>query len=141
MQYWDVHISTCFNKDTCELFILCIVPVNHLLALLVLFFCSRYSLLSFMYFVHCSILLFILLFNFILLWFFCFFVRCAFFERENFSSDPELCSGISIPLPVQVNLHTTPSIWVNKHHTADSTDFVLVLERRTYYDHRHSRIN
>ncbi len=42
--------------------------------------------------------------------------------------------GISI-------LHTTSSIRVNKHHTADSTDFVLVLERRTYYDHRHSGID
>jgi hypothetical protein len=30
---------------------------------------------------------------------------------------------------------------VNKHHTSDCTDFVLVQERRTYYDHRHSGID
>jgi hypothetical protein len=30
---------------------------------------------------------------------------------------------------------------VNKHHTADCTDFVLVKERRTYYDHRHSGLD
>jgi hypothetical protein len=41
--------------------------------------------------------------------------------------------GISI-------LHTTSSMRVNKH-TADCTDFVLVLERRTYYNHRYSGID
>jgi hypothetical protein len=30
---------------------------------------------------------------------------------------------------------------VNKHHTADCTDFVLVCEREAYYDHRHSGID
>ncbi len=29
---------------------------------------------------------------------------------------------------------------VNKHHTSDCTDFVLVQEWAAYYDHRHSRI-
>jgi hypothetical protein len=32
-------------------------------------------------------------------------------------------------------------IRVNKHHTADSTDFVLVWERRTYYHHGHCGID
>jgi hypothetical protein len=30
---------------------------------------------------------------------------------------------------------------VDKHHTSDCTDFVLVLEREAYYDHRHSGIH
>jgi hypothetical protein len=30
---------------------------------------------------------------------------------------------------------------VNKHHTSDCTDFVLVKERVAYYDHRHSKID
>jgi hypothetical protein len=30
---------------------------------------------------------------------------------------------------------------VNKHHTSDCTNFVLVLERVAYYDHRHSGID
>jgi hypothetical protein len=30
---------------------------------------------------------------------------------------------------------------VNKHHTSDCTDFVLVYERVAYYDHRHSEID
>jgi hypothetical protein len=40
-------------------------------------------------------------------------------QREKFNSDPGLCSGILI-------LHTTSSIRVNKHRTADSTNFVFV---------------
>jgi hypothetical protein len=35
----------------------------------------------------------------------------------------------------------SPSMHVNKHHTSDCTDFVLVLEQAAYYDHRHSRID
>ncbi len=30
---------------------------------------------------------------------------------------------------------------VNKHHTSDCTDFVLVKERVAYYEHRHSVID
>jgi hypothetical protein len=35
---------------------------------------------------------------------------------------------------------SSPSMQVNKHHTSDSTVFVLVQERVAYYDHRHSGI-
>jgi hypothetical protein len=51
-------------------------------------------------------------------------------KKNNF--DPELCSGISIPLkeevpyPLYLLPVSTSSSRVNKHHTADSTDFVLV---------------
>jgi hypothetical protein len=43
------------------------------------------------------------------------------FKREKNNSDPELCSGYFNPAT-----HSSSSIQVNKHHTADSTDFVLV---------------
>ncbi len=42
-------------------------------------------------------------------------------KREKNNSDPEPCSGISIPCYLFQHHHL-----VNKHHTADSTDFVLV---------------
>jgi hypothetical protein len=51
-------------------------------------------------------------------------------KREKNNSDPELCSGISIlRYPLQVTrtpCSTSSSSRVNKHHTADSTNFVLV---------------
>ncbi len=102
-----------------------------------LFICAPYSLLSFIYFVHCSIshshcCSISFFFNSFVSLFF-----VALFKREKFTSDPGLCSGILIPL-FQC---TTLSIRVNKHHTADFTNFVLVQERRTYYDHRHSGID
>ncbi len=128
VQYRDGHISTYFNKDTRELFILgilCFVPVIFVIVTRYLFICACYLLLAFIYFVRCLTLSFVLLFNFIPHRFFAFIIRCSLFERKKFNSDPELCSGISI----------------NEHHTADSTDFVLVWERRTYYDHRHCGID
>jgi hypothetical protein len=122
VQYRGGHISTCFNKDTRDLFMLCI------LCLCQLFIHYRYSLFYlcslFIIVVHlvCSLFdfSFTLSFNFILLRFFCFIV--ALFKREKINSDPGLYSGISILL----FQYTTSSIRVNKHHTADSTDFVLV---------------
>ncbi len=98
-----------------------------------LFLCAHYLLLSFIYFVHCSTL-FILLFDFISSIFLT--VRCSLFQREKFNSDPELSSGISI-----LHTHSTSSVRVDKHHTADSTNFVLVLEQRTNYHHRHCGID
>jgi hypothetical protein len=64
VQCQDNHISTCFNKDTRELFMLCILCLccYHYPYL---FICALCLLLSFIYFVHCSTLLFILLFNFV----------------------------------------------------------------------------
>jgi hypothetical protein len=87
-----------FNKDTRELFMLCIscfVPVIYFLFVhrysLFIYLCS-YSLLSFIYFVHCST------FHSLccsILFFFnssAFIIHCALFKREKFNSDPELCS-------------------------------------------------
>jgi hypothetical protein len=60
----------------------------------------------------------------------------CFIVVQKCNSDPELCSGISIPLPVnsyplyKKYLFSTSSSPVNKHHTADSTDFVLVQEAK-----------
>jgi hypothetical protein len=52
VQYRDAHISTCFNKDTCDLFMLCILSSCQLFIII----CAHYSLLSFIHFVHCSTL-------------------------------------------------------------------------------------
>ncbi len=102
-----------------------------------LFIRALCSLLLFIYFVRCSTLLFVLLFDFILHRFFCFYYSLCIVFKSKVHSDTGLCSGILIPL----FQYTTSSIRINKHHTADSTDFVLVQERRTYCDHRHSGIN
>jgi hypothetical protein len=93
-----------------------------------LFICAHY-LLSLIYFGHAQSHLFVVRLLF--------FVRCS--KEKRFNSDPGLCSRYFDPL--QVNLRTTSSMQVNKHHTADCTDFFLVQERRTYYDHRHSGID
>ncbi len=108
-----------------------------------IYLCSFYSLLIIRLF--CS--LFDYLFCFHSHWFFAYLL----FKKEKNNSDPEPCSGISISLnrrsnllPVQVPVvpdRPSSSLRVNKHHTADSTDFVLVQERRTYYHHRHSGID
>jgi hypothetical protein len=51
-------------------------------------------------------------------------------------------SAILILNCVQVfRSRSTSSIRVNKRHTADSTDFVLVKEHRTYYHHSHCGID
>jgi hypothetical protein len=53
--------------------------------------------------------------------------------------------GISIPL-YNLLYHcprstvSSSSMQVNKHHTSECTDFVLVEERVAYYNHRHSGI-
>ncbi len=105
-----------------------------------LYICASYPLFVF---VNCCAfirqLLFVIICSFILfvVWLFCFhshwaslFYCCSKEEKNN--SDPELCSGISIPCYQQYIKYlltttcSTPSSRVNKHHTADSTDFVLV---------------
>jgi hypothetical protein len=124
MQYQDSHISTCSIKKTLVIFIHCTDACASYPLLIIYLFVLSYSLLI----VHlfCSLFDYLFCFHFIdsLL---------ILFEREKNNSDPELCSGISILLPVQepvvpvqVYLYTTSSLQVNKHHTADSTDFVLV---------------
>ncbi len=48
-------------------------------------------------------------------------------QKRKSNSDPEPCSGISIPLTVTRSSTrcSTSSSRVNKHHTADSTDFLV----------------
>ncbi len=106
-----------FNKDTREsfiLYILCFVPViiiNYLFIIIhYLFICACYLLSFFIYFCSCPILIYSL-FNF-----------CSLFivqKRKDSILILDCVLGISI-------LCTTTSMRVNKHHTADCTDFVLV---------------
>ncbi len=116
------------------IYILCIC-LCQLFVIQYLFICALYSLLI----VH----LFCSLFDYL----FCFhshrFFAYLLFKREKNNSDPGSCSRYFDPvLPAQVPVVVpdlpSSSFRVNKHHTADSTDFVLVQERRTYYHHRHS---
>jgi hypothetical protein len=92
-----------FNKYTRDLFVLCILCL-----------CQLYIRIVTHYFFICALLLiivvhllcslfdfyFVLLFDFILHRLFCF-IHCSLFKKEKCNPDPELCSGISIPLPVQ----------------------------------------
>ncbi len=60
-------------------------------------------------------------------------IPCLFIvQKRKSNSDPEPYSGISIPLTVTRSSTrcSTSSSRVNKHYTADSTDFVLVYEAK-----------
>ncbi len=100
VQYRNSHISTCFNKDTRDLFMLCILCLCRLYIRyrysLIIYLCSLFVVVVHLF---CSLFdsLFVLLFDFIFHRFFCFY-----------------------------SLFIVSKIRVNKHHTADSTDFVLV---------------
>jgi hypothetical protein len=114
VQYRDGHISTYIIK-TLVIYLCCAycacASYIFIIATPYFLFVLRYLLLSFIYFA--------LLFDFIIIDSFAF-IRCSLFKREKCNSDPELCSGISIPLLLNIIIR------INKHHTADSTDFVLV---------------
>jgi hypothetical protein len=120
--FQPVSRKTLVNYLCCSFCALC--QLNRYLFIVIhyLFIRALCSLLSLIYFVHCSTLLFILLFDSAssILLPLLFIVHC--FKKEKFNSDPGLCSGISIPS----FQYATSSIQVNKHHTADSTDFALV---------------
>jgi hypothetical protein len=62
------------------------MPVNSLFVFVI--YCAFIRSYSFVYFVRCSIILFSFSLSFVVLF---------MFKRENNNSDPELCSGISIP--------------------------------------------
>ncbi len=97
-----------------------------------LFICARHSL--FVVHLFCSLLNYLFrscLFSFLIDSMF-----YSLFKREKNNSDPELVFRYFDPITCKPS-----SIQVNKHHTADSTDFVLVQERRTYNHHRRSRID
>jgi hypothetical protein len=116
VQCLDSHFSAYFNKDTHDLFMLCIMLVCQLYRVdLLLFFdlfCSLFDFYS--SFVH---LLFDFCFHSIILLF--------IVQRKRFNSDPGLYSRYfdSIVREVPVHHHLCKS---NKHHTLDCTDFVLV---------------
>jgi hypothetical protein len=112
----DSHISTYFNKDTCDLHIYVVhsahVPVISCSILLLLFD----------YFV--VVLLF---FDFVNLLFDSFAFSLFIVQWKMFNSDPGLYSRYFDPVPVVhevlVHHHLCKS---NKHHTSDCTIFVLV---------------
>jgi hypothetical protein len=125
MQYQDGHISTCFNQKILVIYIYCIYACASWSLFVIYLLVISHSLLI----VH----LFCSLFNYLFCFHFHRFFAYLVFKREKNNSDPEPCSGISIPLTEEVPRctcylfkYTTPSFRVNKHHTADSTDFVLV---------------
>jgi hypothetical protein len=100
-----------------------------------------YLCLLFIVIIHlfCSLFNFLSLYclTFVLLRLFCFslfIVHCS--KEKRFNSDPGPYSRYFDPA-----YNIIYSMRVNKHPTADCTDFVLVQERRTYYDHRHSGID
>jgi hypothetical protein len=112
MQFLDGHISTYFNNDSRELLMLCIILMCQLYRVdLIIVVCLFYSLFDFCSF-YCSI--FVSFDSFA-------FIYSLFKEILNLDCIP----GISILL---YHCPRTPSssMQVNKHHTSDCTDFVLV---------------
>jgi hypothetical protein len=116
-------ISTYFNKDTCDLFMLC---------LCIMLMCQLYRVL---FYSCCSIILLLFDFHSMLFIFCTTFVRlffpfdsllfnCSLLMRKKYSMLILDCiPGISIPLYVKYP-SSSPSMQVNKHHTSDCTIFV-----------------
>ncbi len=94
VQCLDGHISTCFNKDTCDLFMLCIMLVCHLYRVDLLLLSDFYS-----SFVHP---LFDFCFHLILL---LFIVHCSLFKEKDSILILDCIQGILILL-----YHCTRSI-------------------------------
>ncbi len=103
-----------------------------------LYICASYSLFVFVIccaFI-CSVILLVQLFYSLFDYSFCsifIWVLLIVVQKKKNNSEPELCSGISILLTEEVPAIqqvpvtcSPPSSRVNNHHTADSTDFVLV---------------
>jgi hypothetical protein len=95
------HISTCFNKDTRDFFMLCIMLVCPLLYIVLLLLFDLFSccLTYLFFFVHVC-LTFVSFYYFVRFNFHCFFV-----QREIFNSDPGLYSRYIDPGPVTVQHH------------------------------------
>ncbi len=117
----DSHISTYFNEDTCDLFMLCIVlmcQLHRVDFIIVARFCSLFDL----SFVFCSTFVFIGFF-----WFLLFIVQrekiqfWSWIVFQVFRSHCTWSTGSTIVQEVPLS-----SMQVNKHHTSDCTDFVLV---------------
>jgi hypothetical protein len=123
------HISTYFNKDTRDLFMLCIVLMCQL------YYC-------------CSIILFVvrlfhssfvqLFFSFDYFAFPLFIVCCS--KKIDSILILDCIPGIYIPLYVKYLFIIIYASQINIIHQTSPTDFVLVLEWVAYYGHRHSGI-
>jgi hypothetical protein len=107
LQYWTVTISTRFNKDTCDLFMLCILLVCQLYTYCFIIV-VRFSLLLFILFIC---LLFIFYSSFVPLMFHLIILFNSMFivHQKMFNSDPGLYSRYFDPTSERVN----------KHHTSD----------------------
>jgi hypothetical protein len=115
-----------FNKDTRDLFMLCIVFMRQLSRALFYYCCSLFIIV---------VCLFSSLFNFHSLFDFCsrsillLFIHSLFVVQKRKDSILILgcIPGILIPLYMKCCTRIpSPSMQVNKHHTSDCTDFVLV---------------
>ncbi len=127
----DGHISTYFNKDTCDLFMLCIV-----------FMCQLYCVV----FYYCRSIILLLFDLYLILLDFCFhsilllfIVHCAW---ENFQFWSWIVFQIfwSRSTRCKSEVPVTSSMQVNNHQTSDCIIFVLVSEWVAYYNHRNNGI-
>ncbi len=110
-----------FNKDTHDLFMLCIVLMCQLYRVVFYHCCSIYYCCLFILFVVRSVhLLFAFCSHSILL---LFIYSLFMFKRKRFNSDPGLYSRYFDPVVQELS---SSSMQVNKHHTSDCTDFFLV---------------
>jgi hypothetical protein len=120
MQYRDGHISTCFNKDTHDIYIvhmcLCQLFIRYCYSLFI-YLCSFYSFLSFIYFVPwLTIHLFILLLISLL-------VRSLFYSLFKKRKE-QFWSWTVFRYFDPANHH---QYRVNKHHTTDSHRLCLSI--------------
>ncbi len=109
-----------------------------LIVFFIYYCCSLFS--------HCHSVILIVVFDFhsFFVQLFCFIVHCS--KEKDSSLTLDCIPGILIPFN-----HCTcctcctripsPSMIVNKHHTSDCINFVLVQDASGYYDHRHSGID
>jgi hypothetical protein len=108
--------SNLSNKDTHDLFMLCIVFMcslyRGLFIIVVRLFCSCFDLYSF----FCS--------TFVLIRLFCF--HCSLFKRKRFKSDPGLYSRYFDPAVPVVQEISSSYMQVNKHHNSECNGIVLV---------------
>ncbi len=105
-------------KDRCSWFTrlyICASYSLHIFVIYCAFICQYYSLSSVQYFICCSIILFHFRLSF----------DCCSKEKRTILNlnSVQVFRSCNTSVPATVS---TPSSRVNKHHTADSTDFVLV---------------
>jgi hypothetical protein len=114
----DFHISTCFNKDTCDLFMLCIELVCQLYRVLLYNCCSIYFVVVRLF----ICLLFIFCSTFVSFYYFVRFnVHCSLLIGKIFNSDPGLYSRCFDPvvqeIPVTITIYTSQKTqYIRLHH-------------------------